>query len=142
MRIERVETALVHEWLVVTITTETGLVGVGQSAFWGFPDACERVVDSYRELLVGEDPMRTTHLWLSMYRSAPFRGGAITSAVAAVDIALWDIKGKHFGVPVHVLLGGPVRDRVRLHAVPRDRLGPRRASDQRGRDPRGACGGR
>jgi galactonate dehydratase len=117
MKIERVETALIHEWLVVTVTTDTGLVGIGQSAFWGFTDACERVVDSYRELLVGADPMRTTDLWMSMYRSAPFRGGAITSAVAAVDIALWDIKGKHFGVPVHVLLGGPVRDRVRLHAV-------------------------
>jgi galactonate dehydratase len=117
VRIERIETALIHEWLVVTVTTDTGITGVGQSAYWGFPDACERVVDSYRELLVGEDPFRTAHHWLAMYRSAPFRGGVITSAIAAIDLALWDIKGKHLGMPVHVLLGGPVRDRVRLHLV-------------------------
>jgi len=117
MKIEHVETTLVHEWLIVRITTDTGLVGIGQSAYWGYPDACELVLDSYKALLVGEDPMNTAHLWLSMYRSAPFRGGVITSAIAAVDIALWDIKGKHLGVPVHVLLGGKVRDRIRLHAV-------------------------
>ncbi|HVO53009.1 MAG TPA: mandelate racemase/muconate lactonizing enzyme family protein [Solirubrobacterales bacterium] len=117
MKIERIETALVHEWLIVTVTTDTGLTGIGQSSYWGFPDACERVVDSYRDLLIGEDPLRTNHLWLKMYRSAPFRGGVITAAIAAIDIALWDLRGKHFEAPAHVLLGGPVRDRVRLHAV-------------------------
>jgi galactonate dehydratase len=117
VKIAKITTALVHEWLLVEVTTDDGIVGIGQSAYWGFPDACERVIDSFRDLLVGEDPLRRNHLWNLMYRSMPFRGGVLTSAIAAIDIALWDVAGKHHGVPAHVLMGGPVRDRVRLHAV-------------------------
>jgi len=117
MKITEIRATLLYEWLLVEVVTDEEIVGVGQSAFWGFPDACERVVDSFQTMLRGEDPLRRNHLWNVMYRSAPFRGGVLTSAVAAVDIALWDIAGKHHGVPSYVLMGGPVRERVRLHAA-------------------------
>jgi galactonate dehydratase len=117
VKIARVETTLLHQWLIVEVVTDDGITGIGQSAYWGYPDACERVAVALGELLIGEDPLRRNELWLRMFRSAPFRGGVITSAIASLDIALWDIAGKHFGVPCYTLMGGPVRDRIRLHGV-------------------------
>ena len=122
MKIEKVDGLLIGSDLiganyVVRITTDTGLVGVGQSGAWGFPDAAAKVVEQYAEYLVGKDPFRIEHIQQSLYRLRPFRGNIVSGALSAVDIALWDIKGKHFGVPVWELLGGKVRDRVRLHLL-------------------------
>lgn len=117
MKIDLIETMLVHEWMLVRITTDTGHVGIGQTAYWGFPDATERVVDSFRPFLVGRDPRQIGLLWQEMYRTVPFRGGVLTSAIAAVDIALWDLKARWLSVPIYELLGGRQRDKVRLHAV-------------------------
>lgn len=122
MKIEQVEGILIGSDLVganyvVRITTDSALVGLGQSGAWGFPDAAAKVVEQYAEYLVGKDPLRIEHIWQSLYRLRPFRGNIISGALSAIDIALWDIKGKHFGVPVWELLGGMVRDRVRLHLL-------------------------
>jgi len=122
LRIEKVEgmligSDLVGANLVVRITTDAGLSGLGQSGAWGFPDAAAKVVEQYAEYLVGQDPFRIEHIGQSLYRLRPFRGNIVSGAISAIDIALWDIKGKHFGVPVWELLGGKVRDRVRLHLL-------------------------
>ncbi|MFV2064955.1 MAG: galactokinase, partial [Chloroflexota bacterium] len=113
MRIEKVEGMLIGSDLVganyvVRITTDSGLSGVGQSGAWGFPDAVEKVVEQYAEYLVGKDPFQIEHIGQALYRLRPFRGSIVSGALSAIDIALWDIKGKHFGVPVWELLGGKV----------------------------------
>jgi galactonate dehydratase len=122
MKIERVEGMMIGSDLiganyVVRITTDTGLSGIGQSGAWGFPDAAQKVVEQYSEYLVGKDPFQIEHIGQALYRLRPFRGNIISGALSAIDIALWDIKGKHFGVPVWELLGGKVRDTVRLHLL-------------------------
>lgn len=122
MRIEKVEgmlvgSDLVAANLVVRITTDSGLSGLGQSGAWGFPDATAKVVEQYAEYLVGQDPFRIEHIGQSLHRLRPFRGNIVSGAISAIDIALWDIKARHFGVPVWELLGGKVRDRVRLHLL-------------------------
>jgi galactonate dehydratase len=115
--IAAVETTLAHQWMFVRIKAEDGTEGVGQTGFWGWPDAAERVAASFRDLLVGRDPLQIGRLWMEMYRSVPFRGGALTGAIAAIDIALWDLAGRLLDVPAHQLLGGAQRERVRLHAL-------------------------
>ena len=132
MQIDAVDTILAGDSLFVRVATDDGLVGYGQTGYWGYPDAVAAAVESFRDKLLGRDPLARERLWNEMYRSQPFRGGVVTAGVAAVDIALWDIAGQHFGVPCYVLMGGPVRERIRLHAVlasgarqPRCAAGPR-----------------
>jgi galactonate dehydratase len=122
MRIDKVDGLLIGSDLlganyVVRITTDTGITGVGQSGAWGFPDAVQKIVEQYTEYLIGQDPLRIEHIGQSLYRMRPFRGNLVSGALSAIDIALWDIKGKHFGAPVWQLLGGMVRDKVRLHLL-------------------------
>ncbi|MCE2449505.1 MAG: hypothetical protein J4F35_14310 [Candidatus Latescibacteria bacterium] len=117
MKIEQIESLLIGNGYVVRITTDTGLTGIGQTACWGYPTAVQSIVDVFKDYLIGQNPLRIEHHWQHLYRMAPFRGTAIMGAVSAVDIALWDIKGKHFEVPVWELLGGNVRDKIRLHLL-------------------------
>lgn len=117
MQIEDVETFVAHNWLIVRIRTDTGLEGVGESTFFGWPHASEVIVQSFARRLLGQDPLRVEHHWLDLYRSVSMRGMAIGGALSAIDQALWDIRGKHFGAPVWQLLGGRVRDRVRAMLV-------------------------
>ena len=117
MKIEAVESFLIDTAYVVRVCTDTGLTGIGQTACWGYPEAVEQIVDTFRGYLVGEDPFRIEHHWQVMYRLKPFRGSALSGAVSAVDIALWDIKGKHLQAPVWELMGGSCRDKIRLHLL-------------------------
>jgi galactonate dehydratase len=117
MKIETVETFVVHNWMFVLVTTDNGLQGVGESTFFGFPDAAEAIARSFGTQLIGEDPLRTEYHWLRLYRANSMRGMGITGALSAIDQALWDIRGKHFGAPVWQLLGGKVRDKVRAMYV-------------------------
>jgi galactonate dehydratase len=122
VKIEKVEGLLIGSDLlganyVVRIVTDSGVTGVGQSGAWGFPDATAKVVEQYAGYLVGEDPMRIEHIQQYLYRMRPFRGNIVSGALSAIDIALWDIKGKHLGVPIWELLGGMVREKVRLHLL-------------------------
>jgi galactonate dehydratase len=117
LKIDTIETFVAHNWRFVRITTDTGLTGVGESTFFGFPESARAVVHTFADVLRGEDPMRNEYLFLKLYRAYSMRGMAIGGAISAIDQALWDIKGKHFDAPVHDLLGGLVRDKVRAMLV-------------------------
>ena len=117
MKIDQVEHFLLGNSYVVRLTTDTGISGIGTSACWGYPEAIQAIARVFKEYLIGQNPMRIEHHWQHLYRMAPFRGTALCGAVSAMDIALYDIKGKHFQVPVWELLGGNCRDKIRLHLL-------------------------
>ena len=117
MKIASVESLFIDTAYVVRITTDSGISGIGQTACWGYTKAVKTVVDDFSEYLIGQDPLRIEHHWQYLYRILPFRGNAVSGAVSAIDIALWDIKGKHYGAPIWDLLGGKYRDKVRLHLL-------------------------
>lgn len=117
MKIDKIESFLMGNGYVLRIHTDTGISGVGQTACWGYPEAVEKIVNTFEKYLIGQNPMRIEHHWQYLYRMGPFRGTALCGAISAVDIALWDIKGKHFGVPIWELLGGNCRDKIRLHLL-------------------------
>jgi galactonate dehydratase len=75
------------------------------------------VVQTFIPTLIGQDALATERIWQRLWRMGPFRGSVVSGAVSAIDLALWDLKGKHFGVPVWQLLGGKTRDKVRLHLI-------------------------
>jgi galactonate dehydratase len=115
MKIAKVESLLVDRYLFARITTDTGITGIGESGAWGFLDASAGALETFRGYLVGKDPLLIEHHFQNMYRWSHFRGAAIMGAISAIDIALWDIAGKHFGVPTYQLLGGKVRDKARVY---------------------------
>lgn len=117
MRIDTVETYPAAGGLYVRIGTDTGLTGVGESTCFGWPRAVEEVVTSFTPYLVGADPFDVEAHWLQMYRSLCFRGMVLGGAISAVDQALWDLRGKHYGAPVWELLGGRSRTAVRAMKV-------------------------
>ncbi|MCZ6634964.1 MAG: mandelate racemase/muconate lactonizing enzyme family protein [bacterium] len=117
MKIDKLESFLLLNSYVVRITTDTGISGIGASSCWGYPEAIQAIVNVYKDYLIGQNPFRIEHHWQHLYRMNPFRGTACSGAVSAVDIALWDLKGKHFEVPVWELLGGNCRDKIRLHIL-------------------------
>ncbi len=102
---------------LVKITTDNGIVGWGETTLEGKPRSTHAAVEELIDYLIGKDPLRIEHHWQHIYRSAFFRGGnVLMSALSGIDQALWDIAGKHFGVPIYQLLGGAVRDRIRVYA--------------------------
>jgi galactonate dehydratase len=116
LKIEEIHTYLVGDrWMYLQIRTDTGLTGLGEAGMWGYPATAERMVQAWVPYLRGKDPLRIEHHWQYLYRNSQFRGAAVAAALSAIDIALWDIAGKHFGVPAYQLLGGRCRDRVRLY---------------------------
>lgn len=97
----------------VVVETDEGFSGVGEAGATGHYEAVAGVINSFKSWLVGQDATRIEHLWQTMFRGAFFSGGnLLSSAVSAVDIALWDLNAKALGVPVYRLLGGLVRDKV------------------------------
>ena len=101
---------------LVKVTTDSGLVGWGETTLEGKARSTSTAVEELGDYLIGKDPLRIQHHWQHIYRSAFFRGGnVLMSALSGLDQALWDLAGKHFGVPVHQLLGGAVRDRIRVY---------------------------
>ena len=117
MKIDKIESFFIGNGYVLRIHTDTGISGIGQTACWGYPEAVEKIVNTFERYLIGQNPMRIEHHWQYLYRMGPFRGTALSGAISAVDIALWDIKGKHLGVPIWELLGGNCRDKIRLHLL-------------------------
>lgn len=109
-------THVLPRWSFLKITTDEGIVGWGEAIVEGRSRTVEMAVKELEPHLIGEDPRRIQHLWQSMYRGTFYRGGPVlTSAISGIDQALWDILGKWLGVSVHQLLGGAVRDRVRMY---------------------------
>ena len=116
MEITDVETVLADRYLFVRVHTDEGITGLGESGTWGFLEASAGAVETFARYLVGRNPLEVEHHWQYMYRNAHFRGAAIMGALSAIDIALWDIAGKHYGVPAYRLLGGPTREKARVYA--------------------------
>ncbi len=115
MKITHIEVLPVDRYLFVQVYTDDGLVGLGESGAWGYLEASGQVVEDFSRYLIGKDPLRIEHHWQYLYRCMHFRGAAIMGALSAIDIALWDIAGKYFGVPVYQLLGGKCRDKARVY---------------------------
>ncbi|MGL3151097.1 galactonate dehydratase [Microbacterium sp. A82] len=115
--ISRVESfPVAPRWLFVRIETDDGLVGWGEASLEGYGDVVRAAVDQFAQYLLGRDPGLIEDHWQVLTKSQFYRGGAVlASAVAGVDQALWDLKGKRLGVPVHDLLGGAVRDSIRAY---------------------------
>lgn len=118
MKITEIKTRKVKHYLFVQVYTDAGIVGLGEAGNWAQLNATEAAIHKFGEYLIGKDPCRIEDYNQNFYRSQYFRGSVIMSAISALDIALWDIKGKALGVPVYELLGGPTRDKVRVYASP------------------------
>ncbi len=118
MKITRLTTFLVPpRWLFVRIDTDQGISGWGEPVVEGRAHTVAAAVEELADYLVGKDPRHIEDHWSVLYRGGFYRGGPVLmSAIAGIDQALWDIKGKHLGVPVHTLLGGPVRERIRVYS--------------------------
>ena len=102
---------------LVKITTDNGIAGWGETTLEGKPKSTVVAVEELSDYLIGKDPLRIEHHWQHIYRSAFYRGGNILmTALSGIDQALWDIAGKYYEVPTHKLLGGAVRDRIRVYA--------------------------
>ncbi len=102
-----------RNFLFVVVDTDEGIYGVGEAGITGRELAVAGAIEHFKPLLIGQDPGRIEHIWQMLFRGGFFPAQRIlTSAMAAIDIALWDIKGKALGVPIYELLGGRVRDKV------------------------------
>lgn len=112
------ETFLVPpRWMFCRIETDEGTVGWGEPVVEGRAEVVRAAVDVLAEYLLGKDPSRIQDHWQVLTKGGFYRDGPVlSSAVAGLDQALWDIAGKTYGAPVHALLGGAVRDRVRVYA--------------------------
>lgn len=117
MKITRLEIVHVRpRYSFLKVHTDTGIVGLGEACLEGRARVVEAAVMDFADLLVGQDPRQIERLWNLMFRSSFYPAGSIlASAISAVDQALWDILGKHDDAPVHALLGGAVRDRLRMY---------------------------
>ncbi len=117
MRITNVEAFPVssgrRNCLFVVVDTDEGISGVGEGGISSRILAICGAIDHFKQVLIGQDPSRIEHIWQVLFRGGFFPASrALSAAISAVDIALWDIKGKALGVPVYELLGGLVRDKV------------------------------
>jgi galactonate dehydratase len=104
-------------WMFLKIETDEGVTGWGEPVIEGRARSVETAVNELSEYVVGQDPARINDIWQAMYRTGFYRGGPILmSAIAGIDQALWDIKGKVLGAPVYELLGGVVRERMKMYS--------------------------
>lgn len=123
MKIDKIDTFLVNtggrNLCFVKVRTDEGLHGTGEAYSVGPDKATAAAIHDFEEWLIGQDPLRIEHLWAMMYNGTRFPPGpTILAAISGIEHALWDIKGKALGVPVWQLLGGAVRDRVRVYQSP------------------------
>ncbi|MGF6848959.1 galactonate dehydratase [Chitinophaga sp. W3I9] len=104
-------------WLFLKIETDEGIIGWGEPVIEGKAATVKTAVDELMEYLLGKDPMHIEDHWNVMYRAGFYRGGPILmSAIAGIDQALWDIKGKYYNAPVYQLLGGKARDKMKVYS--------------------------
>lgn len=121
MKVTQIKTFICHayrtNWVFVKVITDSGLYGVGEATLEYREPTVVQAIKELERYLVGKDPHNTEAFWHDAYRDAYWRGGVVLmSALAGVEMALWDIKGKDLGVPVYQLLGGKVRDSVKCYA--------------------------
>ena len=118
MKITKMECFYVlPRWNFLKITTDEGIVGWGEPIVESRSQTVAKAVEEFSRILIGEDPLRIEHLWQSMYRTTFYKGGPVlTSAISGIEQALWDIKGKYYNMPVYEMLGGRVRDKIRMYS--------------------------
>ncbi|MBR4334944.1 MAG: galactonate dehydratase [Clostridia bacterium] len=118
MKIKNVNTYFVRpRWGFVEITTDAGVVGWGEAVLEGHAAAVLACVNEMKDYLLDKDPADIEGIWETLYRAGFYRGGGVMmSAIAGIDQALWDIKGKVFGVPVYQLLGGKCREKMKVYS--------------------------
>ena len=118
MKITKLETFFVKpRWLFLKMHTDEGVTGWGEPIVEGWSRTVAAAVQEMGRYLIGQDPRRIEHHWQALYRGAFYRGGPVlSSALSGIEQAMWDITGKWLGVPVHQLLGGAVRDRIRVYS--------------------------
>lgn len=118
IKITKLEIIPVHSLRTIFIKmfTDVGIIGIGEGTVEGRISTTMAAIKELEPYLIGKDPRLVAHHWQAMYRHAFYRGGIIlTSAQSAVDMAMWDIKGKALGVPVYELLGGLTRNSIRIY---------------------------
>ena len=117
MKITALKTYLVPpRWLFLKVETDAGIAGWGEPVLEGHAETLAAKIAELGDFVIGLDPRRIEDIWQMIYRNGCYRGGPVLmSALSGLDMALWDIKGKAFGVPVYELFGGPVRDRIRSY---------------------------
>lgn len=113
--IKSVEPIHADRFLLVRVETDTGIVGFGEAGVWGHIEVAATVIHRFAEYLVGKSAFEIEHHWNAMHRFSYFQGLAINAGISAIDIALWDIKGKALGVPIYELLGGACRTKARVY---------------------------
>ena len=118
MKITKVNTYLIRpRWCIVEIETDEGFVGYGEAVIEGKASTVAACVKEMEEYIIGKNPTKIEDIWNMLYRAAFYRGGPILmSAIAGIDQALWDIKGKAAGLPVYEMLGGKCRDRIKVYS--------------------------
>jgi len=117
MRITALKTFLVPpRWLFLKVETDAGISGWGEPVLEGHARTLAAKIGELEQVLIGRNPLHIEDIWQSIYRNGCYRGGPVLmSAISGIDMALWDIKGKFHDAPVHALLGGPVRHKVRSY---------------------------
>ncbi len=123
MKITKLETIFVRpRWLFLKMHTDEGVVGLGEPVVEGRAQTVAAAVHEIGRYLIGQDPTRIEHHWQAIFRGQFYRGGPVlTSALSGIEHAMWDITGKWLGQPVYKLLGGAVRDRIRVYGWLDDR---------------------
>jgi galactonate dehydratase len=118
MKISRIETFLVPpRWLFVRVEAEDGSYGWGEASLEGHAEAVAGAFEAFRDRFIGHDPRRIEDIWQVAYRGGFYRGGPVLmSALAGLDQALWDLKGRHYSLPAWEMLGGKVREKIRAYA--------------------------
>ena len=115
MKIEKITPFLVDRFLLVRVYTDAGIVGNGEAGLWAHHGMVHRAILDLSDYFIGKDAARIEHHYQTVSRDTHFMGAALSAALSAIDIALWDIAGKAVGQPVHQLLGGRVRDRIKVY---------------------------
>jgi len=117
MKIIGLKTFLVPpRWLFLKIETDSGIAGWGEPVLEGHAETLAAKIYEFADFLVGRNPLHIEDIWQTLYRNGCYRGGPVLmSAISGIDMALWDIKGRDLGRPVHALFGGPVRDKVKTY---------------------------
>ena len=115
MKIEKIKPFLVDTFLLVRVYTDSGIVGNGESGFFANPKIAYEAILELSNYYIGKDPTRIEHHYQVVSRDTHYMGSVLSGAMSAIDVALWDILGKSVNLPVYQLLGGKLRDKVKVY---------------------------
>jgi galactonate dehydratase len=116
MKIERITPFLVDRCLLVRVYTDQGIIGTGEAGLWAHHNLVYEAITQLSEYYVGKDATQIEHHFQTVSRDTHFQGAVLSAAMSSIDVALWDIKARSVNLPVHQLLGGKCRDKVKVFA--------------------------